>query len=479
MSIDALLATTKLDGYSQNSCWHWTGDDWDTFNAPFIRLPPTFNILTYNVLFDLYDKDKVYYAERKDILVDLMTTTNCDIITLQEVTAHFLAFLLEQDWIKHYFVSSSIKDSTWVKDYGQLIISKFPFEGIAYRFNEAKTILMGYFPQFYFDGEIERNLLIQVVHLTSSRSKNSLIKRLEQMIKTYEVANSATDCILLGDFNISPKDRSPIRIDYLDIWSTLHPNDPGSTFDPENNYLAQVCTVTGLTQRTDRIYLRSDAILPKSIEILTSKAKAMQLKHKGKEFDCLYGSDHYAVKSTLEINKALASKWRSNEIGKLDKGKNELDFFFPKQQLVDKFTEGIRSIVQFLENNEKFAPDTIKTYVIGSAGLKLFTPTSDIDLVCLSSHYNQFFWANLKEVCETNEKISKFKIVSIFLPERLLFVANCSKQVPASITIAKFYWLDIPVPSLLPIYCHLWNLISNSKRWIFSSFTVQQKSWAS
>jgi poly(A) polymerase len=45
---------------------------------------------------------------------------------------------------------------------------------------------------------------------------------------------------------------------FVDVWTLLHPNDAGYTFDPEHNPLAALMSLSGEAARFDRILLRGE-----------------------------------------------------------------------------------------------------------------------------------------------------------------------------------------------------------------------------
>jgi hypothetical protein len=143
-------------------------------------------------------------------------------------------------------------------------------------------------------------IALPIVHLTSDRSKDAPSKRTIQLTKVKSQTKMSPHCLIIGDFNFGDgKEQDSISTkmqDFIDVWLHLHPKDPGYTFDPIVNAVAKINSKTGVPRRLDRVLLRSDVLIPESIEIVGNKPFQIELE-KGEEkssFD-FFISDHYGL----------------------------------------------------------------------------------------------------------------------------------------------------------------------------------------
>lgn len=76
---------------------------------------------------------------------------------------------------------------------------------------------------------------------------------------------------LLGDFNFdegSKIEAGAVPQSYLDLWPTLVSDRPGFTWDPRSNWFAAASDPQSRASRIDRVYLRSNQWMPRSIHLV-------------------------------------------------------------------------------------------------------------------------------------------------------------------------------------------------------------------
>ena len=131
-------------------------------------------IVSYNILSNLHDADKIQTEKRLPVILDELAKTNADIIALQEVTPESLAFILATDWVRDYFISEAPNGNN-VKPYGNLLMSRWAFKLVEHQFSGHKRVLVG-------EWQInDRSVHLANVHLTSDRGENALQKRTQQL----------------------------------------------------------------------------------------------------------------------------------------------------------------------------------------------------------------------------------------------------------------------------------------------------------
>ncbi|ALF52408.1 hypothetical protein ACX27_05385 [Nostoc piscinale CENA21] len=251
----------------------------------------TLTVASFNVLCDLYEKDKIATEKRLPAIIEELRQCNTDIIAIQEATPTLLELLLSQAWVRSYYISESSTAAT-VRPYGNLLLSRLPFTLVEHQFLGRKRVLVG-------SCEINGQLLhIAVVHLTSDRSQNALEKRQHQL--TTIVAYLQTlpgNSLIVGDFNTRGNEQEDIitNAGYIDIWQTLNPHTPGYTFNPQHNALAALMSLQGIPVRLDRILLRSQNHnwQPQSIDLFACEAIAGTAEK-------IYPSDHFGLRAVLK-----------------------------------------------------------------------------------------------------------------------------------------------------------------------------------
>lgn len=214
----------------------------------------------------------------------------------------FLQSLLKQSWVREEYYLSDVTGKT-LNGCGQLLLSKYPFQGFIYTFSPKKNVIFG---RLFFN---DRDLVIPVVHLTSSHEKygphNATMKRDEQMdlLKELFTLNSLSadyptfkkgDGLVMGDFNIGDEEeenKNLVMTGFLDLWKELHPDQPGYTFDTENNPLAGLASKKG-PRRIDRVLLRSEHWSCSKMMMFGNQPKAVNISDKEVQ---LYPSDHYGL----------------------------------------------------------------------------------------------------------------------------------------------------------------------------------------
>ncbi|OQS05301.1 hypothetical protein THRCLA_02551 [Thraustotheca clavata] len=202
--------------------------------------PSRLSIVTWNVWFD-----PIAQAQRYQALIKEIINQSPDIICLQEVTSNFLEILHSSALIQSEFISSPGP----IYPYGCLILARKTLE-----------------PEFYdvpLPSRMGRTLVyceilgpngndksaVGTVHLESLNSRDT---RAAQLKVCSEQLKPYSNAILCGDFNFDDTQEwgawervitqplenhvlNEILHDYDDVWSYLHPNERGVTFDGSTN----------------------------------------------------------------------------------------------------------------------------------------------------------------------------------------------------------------------------------------------------
>ncbi|WP_338867641.1 poly(A) polymerase [Myxococcus stipitatus] len=279
---------------------------WVTSAAPSAKPPALqhLTVVTFNVLFDLYDAELLDTARRLPAALALIRETDADVIALQEVTPPFLRALLAEPWVcEHYWLSDGPEAST-VATYGQVLLSRIPFSSLVQRvFSRDKRLIAGELR--LADGA----LWVATPHLTSNRDASGAAARAVQVQAILDWAlalgpsheGRPLDLVLAGDFNLgeeSSEATSFTRAGFVDAWPTLRPTETGETYNPRLNSLAAITTTTGRLQRLDRVLVKSPSgrLRPQTVELF---GEAPLSGAPGPSGQPLFASDHFGIRCVL------------------------------------------------------------------------------------------------------------------------------------------------------------------------------------
>lgn len=273
---------------------------WDTASERWLErplaMPPLdpdapLRLATYNVLWEAARGDEL---ERIAEAVELVRELAPDVLALQEVTPAFLRHLLAQPWARGYASSDSPRAST-LAPAGEVLLSRWPLRRLAkLAFTAKKTALCAEL------AHPRAALRVAVVHLTSNRSADAAEARTAQLWTVLEAlregAPAGSAQLVLGDTNAQEHELDEWLEAYrlTDAWRSVHPEQPGFTYDPTSNPLAARTTLSGRPARFDRVLLG---------EGLTARAVALAGRGSPTRPP---PSDHYAVACELSWGTAPA-----------------------------------------------------------------------------------------------------------------------------------------------------------------------------
>ena len=231
-----------------------------TANAwkPFVHevgnsVTESIRIVTYNVLSDEHEKELIKTHLRIPAIITQLKQTEADIVVLQEATVPLLHVLMQEHWVKQMYISEG-REGKNIEPQGNIILARYPFTLSEYAYSPQKKFLVGHWIFHH------QSFHVAALHLTSNRSDNAIVTREKQLQAVLDYLQSLPgDAVVAGDFNSREEDvfLSAASHGFEDIWPGLHPNDPGYTFDPRKNSIAQKMTVSGHPGRLDRILLKS------------------------------------------------------------------------------------------------------------------------------------------------------------------------------------------------------------------------------
>jgi poly(A) polymerase len=256
-------------------------------------------VVTLNVLFDLYDEGSLHTAQRIPAMLELLCGSGADLIALQEVTPRTLQALLAAPWVQRGYEISDGPEAATVEPYGVVLLSRLPMRAFLRRAPDGgrKRTVVAVLEL------AEGPLNVAVVHLTSDRGHDAAARRsreLGQALRDLDGLGPAPG-LLLGDLNADdgPLDRTLHAAGFVDLWSTLRPDEDGATFDPHTNSLARLASRSGRARRLDRIMLRrgeGTELRPLGIVRIGTRPTARDPEDRP-----LPASDHYGLRARLRV----------------------------------------------------------------------------------------------------------------------------------------------------------------------------------
>jgi poly(A) polymerase len=290
----AALIDNNHAEFKPRSIYQYVGNDWKIYGGTSGSIAlDTLTIASYNILSDLHEVDKIQTDKRLPAILNELYQTKADIIALQEVTPTSIAFILATDWVKDYYITEAANANN-VKPYGNLIMSRLPFELVEHQFSGHKRALVG---KWQIN---DRSFHLANVHLTSDRGENALEKRSRQLATVLGyLQQQSGDCFIVGDFNTRANEQDELveYANFSDSWKELHPTDAGYTFDPQRNPLAMLMSLEGKPARFDRILLHRDLASTTQIAAVNLFGCEPVSDTHGK----IFPSDHFGIRGVLSL----------------------------------------------------------------------------------------------------------------------------------------------------------------------------------
>jgi poly(A) polymerase len=289
----ALIDNNRAE-FKPRSIYRYVDNDWKIYGEASGSIAlDTLTIASYNILSDLHEVDKIATDRRLPAILHELHQTQADIIALQEVTPTSIAVILATDWVKDYYITEAASANN-IKPYGNLIMSRFPFELVEHQFSGHKRVLVG---KWQIN---DRSIHLANVHLTSDRGENALEKRRRQLATVLGyLQQQFGDCFIVGDFNTRANEQDEIvnYAEFKDMWKELHPTEPGYTFDPQRNPLAMLMSLEGKPARFDRILLHRDSASTTQISTVDLFGCEPIPDTNGK----IFPSDHFGIRGVLSL----------------------------------------------------------------------------------------------------------------------------------------------------------------------------------
>ncbi|MEV4411682.1 poly(A) polymerase [Catellatospora sp. NPDC049609] len=261
--------------------WH-PSRGWAAVPAPAAGTgPDRLRVLTWNTLWDRYDRDRIDTARRRPLLVAALREADADVIALQEAEPGLLDLLLREPWVRErYTLCGDPADPADLDGGGLLLLSRLPVrEAGWHRLGPHKAVAA------VTVDTAAGPLVVAATHLSSDRSGEGALRRQGELTMLAEgLSGVGADLVLAGDFN-DGGDTPTAMLGLADAWSLVHgPGDDTPTFDPAVNPLAAVSSLSGQARRLDRVLLRGGL-----------RAEHAALLGDRPQPDGLFPSDHFGL----------------------------------------------------------------------------------------------------------------------------------------------------------------------------------------
>ncbi|MBS2537070.1 DUF504 domain-containing protein, partial [Catenulispora sp. NF23] len=248
-------------------------------------------VLTWNTLWDRYDKELIHTAERRPMLLAALRDADVDVIALQEAEPALVKMLLAEEWVRAEWTLGGDPRSSDVADSGVFVLSRLPVIEAGWhelgRYKAVTALVVE---------TAAGPVVVADTHLSSDHSANGAGLRAEQLAQLADGFRPASPAplktvpvpvVLVGDFN-DDTEAPATRLGMTDAWTQVHGTaDDTATFDPSVNPLAAISSLTGQAKRLDRVLL------------LGAEASQARLVGDAPDADGLYVSDHYGIRAVV------------------------------------------------------------------------------------------------------------------------------------------------------------------------------------
>ena len=245
---------------------------------------PDLRVLTWNTLWDRYDKELIRTAERRPMLLAALRDADVDVIALQEAEPALVKMLLAEEWVRAGWTLGGDPRSSDVAESGLFLLSRLPVVEAGwhalgrYKAVTALVVEGGAGP-----------VVVATTHLSSDHSTDGAGLRRAQLGQLADGLGDVTSApvVLVGDFN-DDTEAPAARLGMTDAWTQIHGvADDTATFDPTVNPLAAVSSLAGQAKRLDRVLL------------LGAEASAARLVGDAPDSGGLFVSDHYGISAVV------------------------------------------------------------------------------------------------------------------------------------------------------------------------------------
>ncbi|WP_194924971.1 RNA repair domain-containing protein [Catenulispora pinisilvae] len=251
-------------------------------------------VLTWNTLWDRYDKELIRTAERRPMLLAALRAADVDVIALQEAEPALVKMLLAEEWVRAEWTLGGDPRSSDVADSGVFVLSRLPvIEAGWHELGRHKAVTA------LVVETAAGPVVVADTHLSSDHSTNGARLRAEQLAQLADglrlPSPTSVPVVLVGDFN-DDTETPATRLGMTDAWTQVHgAADDTATFDPSVNPLAAISSLTGQAKRLDRVLL------------LGAEASQARLVGDAPDADGLYVSDHYGIRAVVTPSVSMPS----------------------------------------------------------------------------------------------------------------------------------------------------------------------------
>ncbi len=278
-----------------------------------VTFPANIRVSHYNVLFDLYaDQEPIVQSPKRfaEQFKRILPEQNADIISLNEVTEHYLGKLLQLDWVRdNYFVTRFSNKTIYnpgvdERDFFVVLLSKIPFHRVwNYYFDPLVTWRNAVVGTF----KLPNNKLLTVctTHLKAMPDFHAVRKKqFEELFTMLATQQGEIDSsVLVGDFNIMDweaeifNDHAERTFIVRDIWKEVR-SDEGHTYDAErNSMIRKMWEATNEKYRLDRALIvekkgNKSSLVPVSAHLFGEE----QIEEN------VFPSDHFGVSYDFELS---------------------------------------------------------------------------------------------------------------------------------------------------------------------------------
>ncbi|MCP2257154.1 Metal-dependent hydrolase, endonuclease/exonuclease/phosphatase family [Streptoalloteichus tenebrarius] len=261
----------------------WDGTAWTPGGSGGVP-PQRLRVLTWNTLWDRYDRERIDTARRRPLLLADLARADADVIALQEVERDLVTMLLAEPWVRARYAVDVHPSGRDVDDHGLVLLSRVPvLEAGRHVLGPHKAVAA------LVVDTASGPVAVACTHLTSDHTGGGARRSAELADLAEGLSDMDCPLVLLGDFNDGTD--LPVRVlGVRDAWAEVHgAEDDTPTFDPRVNPLAAVSSLSGQAARLDRVFLRGDGL--RARRAVLRGTTALVSDHYGVEVDLVLGEE--------------------------------------------------------------------------------------------------------------------------------------------------------------------------------------------
>jgi endonuclease/exonuclease/phosphatase family metal-dependent hydrolase len=284
-------------------------------------VPKQLKIVTWNVQFDRFSGQTTplgkpgidwHTKTRYIALSKVLSTTDADIIALQETEPTWWEYLSRQPWVQQNYSFSCPMRGDPITPWGQVMLvhKRLPVTGMAAHNVPGYTGHTSVMPACSVQvTESGKNLSICGIHLLAPYTQSNInvrVTQIETLMKRLSPKNVGDDVVVMGDFNDYPSNffvMPQAMGDFRDAWveaNGANDGDAGYSINGRTSKYTSLIIEPEFFGRADRVLVKSKHLKVTTASLIGTKSVREELGIASCP-EYLFPSDHYGIMTTLAV----------------------------------------------------------------------------------------------------------------------------------------------------------------------------------